>query len=121
MREKNREEKKNERKGKERKERKKERKERRKEGKERRREGGMVAGHDRWSPAVARGGWRRLKVAGGGRPRSQAQAKEGCKCSSFGKFGVLKMVFWRTKLYLKSTPRRRGWRDWWWLRWCRWW
>ena len=47
------------RKEKEKKERKKERKERRKEGKERRREGGMVAGHDRWSPAAAGGGRRR--------------------------------------------------------------
>ena len=101
----------------------KEKKERKKEGKnERRKEWkrkGRMAG--RASPAAAGDGRKWPEMAG---QSSKSKPLVGCKCSSFEKFGVLKMVFRRMKLYLigKSTPRRKRWRSWWWLRWCRlWW
>ena len=77
-------------------------------------------------PWLGRRRRRRPEMAGNGRrwpAKTPSPSQRGCKCSSFENFGVLEMVFRRTKLYLvgKSTPRRRGWRGWWWLRWCRWW
>ena len=76
----------------------KERKERKKEGKERRKgRKRKKKGRGRWLAVAGQASPAAPAAGGGQRPRAgchgaaQTQAKEGCKSSSYGNFGVLEM------------------------------